>query len=354
MKKNKGTEVTVSELKDLALSMQGKAISAEDAKLIDLTDLLLEDIKQVIKRGELVNVQITGQVVSGKSTLMLKLLKVVLKELGQTLEMKHICADQMEFSRKVINPNLSHTCLGVDEFAALNLTGYNSSTEEAFLKQFSDVMAQRFLHRIACSPYTIMDDNSDIILDVLGKNVKTQTTRVIVMYRLRTPTSDLIKTIGHADIFVGDILTSSVYKQYRKRKEMKWDLLIRHGVRDLRELEFAELILKVFWKLRPLARQGITDNDTILICIGMLARQDKRLQSIPTEDFLVRNAAGMLKIVKVQTQNEKRLEKAIKQDKSEKDIEILKSTVEDLEVTLGEIIEEKEKLTEINREYVKI
>lgn len=219
----------------------------------DYTIPFYSEIEYTIKTNtSCLNIQILGETVKGKSTVMLALLDYCHKIKKQKLTPDKICTDQIEFIEKTREKDTktnqfkyNDTILGVDEWNSLSETGYNSHTQTKYLEAFSDMQAQRFLHRLACSPRKLQEANSKIILWVLGKNPERKTTRCWLYYRIDLPDRQQTTLLGSVDIDVSNVLDTKLYKTYRKRKLQKFYLISGLGFIDLRIFLNTEIIVKV-------------------------------------------------------------------------------------------------------------
>ena len=142
----------------------------------DMTHILVRELGHKVQKGESINININGLVRSGKSTVAQQLcwnIKRLIKKyhgLDRPMGNKNILRDQNEYSRTVKRrpESFKHECDVIDEWAEMELAGYNSTVEQKYLKQFSDVQAGRYYHRISCSPTNQTDENADIMLHLIS------------------------------------------------------------------------------------------------------------------------------------------------------------------------------------------
>lgn len=308
-KKQEQTQVEINALEKIARDNSESTMTDEEIRKIEVTDILFQEIQETIKAKELINIQILGEVIHGKSTLALFWGDFVNMLLGKEMTIKYIARDQIEFLRKTREEGekYNHAAIVIDEFSSLGEVGANATTDEAALNHFSDLMAQLYLHRISCAPKTITDPNANIILEVINKDTKTKTTICLVYYRLFKVDREIIQLIGHANIYVGDILNRKWYKEYRERKFKRMELVNKYGIKDEREIEQAKTILKVYEDLKQLARMGLVKRDTVSNFIEVERRKEKNIYSIITTEDLINKTYGILNLEK---QNE-RLNKEI-------------------------------------------
>lgn len=250
MKTKTQTQVEISKLEWLAWKYYEADITDSEIRKEDVTEEFWDEITLMIEKNELINITIQGGVIKGKSTVLCAIVAYVNKILGQKMDLDKICADQYEFGRKTMT-DIHDVCIGVDEFSKLETSGWNSTIESSYLDQFSDVQAQRNIHKVAASPNTIMDKNSEIIMRVINKNPKTKETTCLIYYRMFSPTGETIQLIGHVNIDVSDVIEKEWYKRYRDRKFKKMELIFKEGIFHMRDLHFAEVVLGAYRLLEP-------------------------------------------------------------------------------------------------------
>ena len=180
----------------------------------------------------------------------------------------------------------------IDEYNKMGETGVNSSTEIALFEFYSELFASRHIHRVTCSPRTIIDNNATIILTVIGKNTEAKTTRLRLQYRNNEDRN--IKTLGYIDINVAETIQQDFYRRYVEKKRKRQDLLDKHGVRGIKELEFAILTLQTYNDLSDIAKIKKIEPDLILSIIDENRRKNKMHYSLPTLTFLIMQVKGML------------------------------------------------------------
>ena len=259
-------------------------------------------------KNEIVSKGIIGQTKSSKSTLMIWLGNLISKKyFNKEWTINQIFADQFEFGRKVTDHNLHHCIIGIDEYGAMEETGANATIEAKHLEQFSDLQAQREIHRIGCSPRHIMDKNATVILKIVSKDPEEFKTHALVYYKIEAPDMWYTQLIGRVEFCIKDAMFSNeswkkflndykkeypeykkfkqknnqkatingfwqyicdkhklteeqkwkyynkLYADYRNRKFKKMDLMNKEGIMHMRELIFADIILKVYNQLKGFA-----------------------------------------------------------------------------------------------------
>lgn len=362
-------KVKINKLKKLAIDYAEITIENKDIRINDITEIFLDELKLIIKNEELINIQIIGQVTTGKSTLGMKLLKEINNILKKPTTLKNICADQLEFGQKIKDKTINNMCIMIDEWNALSESGLNATVEQKFLRQFSEVQAQRYIHRIGCSPTTIIDELAEIIIDIIGIDKRNKTTTALISYKIFDAIGERTQLIGHIKINVSDIFEETWWKRYRKKKFEKMNLLIEEGIKDIRELKYAEIILEVRKKLINLARLGLVNKEIIVNYVEKIRRENKEILSILTSDDIITKIKGLLEITK---QKEKLIniienkQKKLKNDKKTKRINEneIKQKIEEIKeiaIILNGITKTEEdlianyiKLREINKKYENI
>lgn len=287
--------VKLGGLRYLATMYAESATPESEIRREDIMPVLREDIDRRLSNRHLVNIQITGQVTEGKSTLMIQFLLYVLGRLGKPLRLFNIAGDQIEGLRKIANPDVFDTCIGIDEFNKLSTTGLNATTDSAQYDYYSDVQAQKYIHKINCSPATITDNNTDIVLQVVSVDKANERTWFTVAYRLVRPNMEVFfQPVGLASVCVHDALHHPVYADYRKKKFAKMDLVSKEGVRDVRELEHARVTMEVYRLLESLAGVSDISKDTCSVYVKVIRSKYRELFSILTVDDISRDAHALL------------------------------------------------------------
>lgn len=287
-------EIKISKLKKLALDNLESVRTDDDIRKDNVTELLEWEIEDKLKYNELINCQIVGQVTSGKSTLATQFALEINRKLKRKMDMTYICFDQIEYLRKMKDEKLGKVCLQIDEWNAMGETGLNATTEQNLISYYSDIQAQRFIHRISCSPSTVMDNNADIILEVLSADKPAETTSYLVYYRIVRPHEILLQLCGHGTKKVSETLNCDFYQRYREKKFKKMDFLIKHGIKDVREIYYAKVILQVFTELQFTAKVINVNRDIISNYVEKIRRSEKEIFSILTSEDIIRKTQGLL------------------------------------------------------------
>lgn len=303
MKKNileKG-EVSVDILK--WLYYENKDVLIKDTEMLqnDLTEEFYHYISDKISHKEVINVAFIGEVSGSKSTSAISMMhftngiieKFFKKDINR---FKHIFSDQTEFLR-FINTEEENVAIVIDEFNRMSVTGLNATTETALFDYYSEVFAQKYVHRFSCSPSFVLDKNAHVILEYIGKDEDKQVSKWKLSYR-NIAEGYHPRCLGCVYIDVSNVLNEKFYQKYKEKKFKRMALLDKHGVRDIRELEFASVILKVVVELKDITKDGNKSNlsDMIIATISRICREDKRIYSIITTNEIasrVRNILGL-------------------------------------------------------------
>lgn len=248
-----------------ALETTDEMTDSSELRNRDLTSIFLYELEQRVKNKEQINININGPVRSGKSVgamaicMYIKKLIEIHHKKKRPMGNKNISRDQNEYGRIVKRRKLEfkHECDVIDEWSEMELTGYNATIEEKFLKQFSDVQAARYYHRIACSPQNVTDSNCDILLQTIPGARAHGKTPFLLSYRLSYGDTFQPVLIGHIKINVQPVLEAIWYKEYLRKKEEKWELMNKHNVQSPRELEYAQIILNVYHKTKEISSLGM-------------------------------------------------------------------------------------------------
>jgi len=320
-----------------------QAVTAEeDIEKINMTSIFRAEIEQIIIKGELINININAQVRKGKSTLAMALgdwiydllIKYKHRPKGTTFGIKNIARDQQEKSKKMRDPNTSHTVIVTDESNELEKGGENSSANEALERVFSDVQAARYVHGIACSPKETIDSNADILLSVISRDNKLMITRCKMYYRYYEGGNEYIQLLGYVDFsvkkiienweknvkhifnkkkhtaeekaFIAEQMKKDFYVEYVVKKHEKMELITQEGIFRPRILDTAAVIIAVVDQLFPLAALDNVINANIARnYVKIHMRKEKIPTSIVGEELATREVLGILDMYKAQNKAQK-------------------------------------------------
>jgi len=348
-------KIGVDPFRFLYNEQRDKLVTKTEAELQDLTEVLYMFLQDKINNGELINVTCRGEVATGKSTVAIALMHWVNQRLEKKFKKKsksyftnRIFADQTEFLR-FIKQDEENVAIVIDEYNHLAEGGINSTTEQSLFDQVSDVFAQKYIHRFNCSPATVMDKNSLVILDILGKNVKEGVTRVRINYR--EPTGFDLTTLGYADIDVKPVLKTKFYRDYVKKKFKRMDLIRKEGVRDIRELEFAGFVVKTYEYLKSIAVNSRVTQSLIQGTAQRFVRNDGRIYSIVAQLEITGRAHAALNL---HHELNKQVERKEKLRRKGVDLRAINEAIAKTSKILGETIKEEKKLAKLYTKYLNI
>jgi hypothetical protein len=294
-------EVSVDILK--WLYYENKDLLIKDTEMLqnDITEEFYHYIEDKIEHREVINVAFIGEVAGSKSTSAIACMdvangiieKVKKKKIDR---FKHIFSDQTEFLR-FINTEEEDVAIVIDEFNRMSETGLNASTETVLFDYYSEVFAQKHVHRFSCSPSFVLDKNANVVMEYIGKDENKKVSKFKLMYR-NIAEGFHPRCLGCVYVDVSKILEQEYYKRYREKKFKRMALLDKHGVRDIRELEFADIVLKAVNDLKDITRDGTKSNlsDMVVATISRVCRENKRIYSIMTTSEIasrVRNILGL-------------------------------------------------------------
>lgn len=352
------TGLQVAPLKQIYYELKDKMIDEEDILSVNVTSTYWQNIDYKLQNRGLNNIAIRGEVTDGKSTVAWTNLNYLINKLHNNPKNfnwnEHCFLDQTEFTR-FTNSGQHHTAVMVDEYSRAAEIGINSSTEETMLDYYSDVFAQKYVHRVACAPSKIQDNNANVVLDVLGRDEEQQITRCKVLYR--DTVEHNLQPLGYVDFYVGDIIRQPYYQTYRDKKFKRMELLDKQGVRDIRELEFAIIGLKTYEKLKPLAKMGKCSQQVILMTAQEVARKQKMWYSLTAFSDIVNRASGLIGLEQEHAKAQKQLEKENEKDDEDRDltkVQALMYSTKQIKELLNETIKNETRLTEVYKEYINI
>jgi len=351
--KTKGADITADPLRVRFTRLCNLLITEQEALGFDVSNMMWMSFEERIKAGEAINVQIRGEVTTGKSTVasvIMEFVNTVLKKDKGIMDHLNtrIFSDQIEFIRW-IKKKEEHICIQIDEWNSMVTTGYNATTEMTLFDHYSDVFAQRYVHRVSCAPSKMIDMNCYLLLDIEGRDKNKGVTRCKATYR--DVVSQRTCVIGFVDIYVGDVRKKEWYAKYRLKKFKRMELLEKHGYRDIRELEYARVALKT-WRKMCISGQYIKhDRDTIMAFAQAVVEEEGKVYSIVTMARIASDAKSLLGLQYRIEQLERRIEML---QAKEKDTRILEMSHKELGKLLNELVEKWEKKAKIYEEWVDV
>lgn len=386
----------VSAFYHMAEKYRHKPTEADKIEILDITEIFLQELEEMIKNEELINININGQVRKGKSTAGIAIGQIIWNILQRNKKQStnrqfgtnNIARDQIEYTRFMQNEDNRNTVIVVDESNALEKGGENVTVENQLRQVFSDVQAARYCHVIWCSPKDVLDDNSDIMLSVIAIDKKSKETICKLYYRYYEGGEEHIYVLGHVRIYVGHLLINweeiredyvkgrrikevkeiakrDFYVDYMIKKYQKMELLTKHGIFRARKLDYAPIILEIAQELIPLTRiTNINMRDVIKTELIEKSKRHKIPFSIVGEEWITRDIHGYLQSWKAfyQLRNkETALETKFNNPKYKGNREILEEQLEDVKAmkhkvqrTIDRQLSTFKQLAKLQRDYTKM
>lgn len=379
------TTVEIDQLRYTYLKMKEHLMPETDALKQDLTKLFWETLKDKIDNGELVNIGVRGEVRTGKSTVAIKIAKTLNhylerqglnKNISNNMQ-NYIFSDQTEFLR-FINSDTYNICIVIDEFNRMAKTGANATTEEALFDYYSDVFAAKYIHRISCSPDVIADKNANIILDVMGRNNKQKVTQCKLIYRDIITKQHL--TLGYVNFELKQLVKNwqekiepiflkpgrtpkqekliehqkneDFYVRYQLRKYRRLELLEKHGVRDIREPEYASIVIETLIELQDYAKIKKVDSDMITTLVDEVRRRSNRIYSLLAIQEIATRVRAILNVYTEIHRISTKINK-LKPEQANQRM-IMQRILEQLKQIHARRMQEQAQLREIYDEYINI
>lgn len=309
--------IKVNPLYRMYRDIKDRMITADNVSNQNITPELLDYIGFQIDHKKLINMAVIGEVAHGKSAVACGICALIIDRLNKYLKLKNpkemdiynVCSDQLEFSRKAHDINNVNTCFVIDEDNKMSYVGANATTEKARLTSFSEVQAQRYIHRIYCSPSSVADDQSRVILQVINYDEEECFTRFLVWYRNSEPYGDDMRIIGYADLQLVHILKSSWYETYRKKKFKKMDLINDAGIDDIRDFEQAKIILEIYEENKALAKYQMLKISDLNLAVKQAVRKQKSRSSLILKEEFIRDIKSILDNVFYQNRESQKMDK---------------------------------------------
>lgn len=296
-------DVIITPLRRIYYDYLQKPIPEVEALENDLTKPFFYEIKWGLIRKYPINIAITGRVGSGKSISGAAIIvfgnRIICKIEGKKEPdyYKLILGNQVEFMRFAVK-DIRNVFVEIDEYAKTAEIGANASTERTIYEYYSDVFAQRYVHRVGISPETVLDKNAEFILTFIargkGFNRFKLSMREIGGGRM------MPMVLGFVDIPIEEVLKSKFYKKYRQKKFRRMELLDKHKIKDIRELEIAEVILLTIEKLKSAAMLGKKVPHEVIVTAMEMATKDSSglgIYSEFTKPMIVTHAKSILGLI---------------------------------------------------------
>ena len=359
---------------------------------INMTEEFWDEIEKEITNDELVNININAKVRMSKSTTgiyigseVFKLLLKHKKREGGKYGIYNIARDEQEYSKMMRDPNTAYTVIVTDEINQLEGTGENVTVERALNNVFSNIHAARYVHRVSCSPKDTADPNADIFLEVISVDRVKKITHAHLYYNMFKAGEEYLQLLGYVNFDVSGLIgvwdekvkkhflkekkssyDNRIVKQYRKedfyteymcRKYEEMDLITGEGILRPRMLDYADVVLKVIDRLRPLTRINILNKPTIRNFVKKFCRENKIPTSIVGEELMTQEVEGVLNLWKSYFKITKQ-EQALKKNKSKMDswqynseLKLIQDISKELMETIQAQIEELEMYNKVKKKY---
>jgi hypothetical protein len=331
----------------------------------DITQIFFKGLYQKLIKKEPIKIIVKGTTGKGKSTVGLFIKNKInlmikdLEEKGLSIngkkssykdenkdEFELIASNQIEFSRIARREELFQVCAQIDEFSDMSTTGLNSSIEKNFLAWYNKVCAQKYIHRIYCTPNNDYDDQADLILEVIDVNKPNKLTKLkVIYYNLE---------IGIITVNVKDILEKEWYDKYLQKKFFAMNLMLKSTIRDIRELEFALVKMIVYKLLKPLAESAYMDKSLVKNKIKVASKEVGAVHSIIGESELSSQTEAILQLVVSKGKNVRELYKNRKVQLNENQKEFFENNVEMYQKEIENEEKEAINLIQLYIEYMSI
>lgn len=295
---------------------------------------------------------------SGKSTVGIWLMMFINNIMKEKLKLNPkydgkynllIYADNTEFWKK--SNDLSYeipgkkghyigVCVEIDEENKMIRTGANSTVEQTSYEHKSDVFAQKFIHRIYCTPSGITDQNCSIIIWCEPAQKEYGFTDCKIKYR--NIETGRITTLGRVRISVKELLDLEMYQKYKEKKFLRMELFEKNGIRDYRDFTDAEVIMFTYDRLKAKATFEKIPETKIRSMLSIVLAKRALLYSFLGSDEVIVKVKTMLDLtndIETVTKKIDKLKNAFGQDDAQEKKEILIESLKNDEEDLEEIIE---------------
>lgn len=341
-------------------------------KMIPETELLDQDITEVfwvslfdkLENGEILVINTTGEVTVGKSTVAAVIRKevndyIINRGWNKHIDMRHtFYMDETEFINGItavtaIKEQHEKIMVQVDDRNSMGDGYLNATTDKQLFDTFSDMFAQQNISRIYCSPGENPDKNALIWLEVIGKNKEEKTTTCKLIYNNVMERQQV--TLGRVTFDVSTTIDTEWYKTERKRKFERHDLVYKHGIRDIRDLIFAPIVLQAHDNLWKMSKMGKLNKDIIVSIVEDVARSHKRFLSQLTLANVVTRVSALSNLVtEIETTKRKITKEKNKDERDEELISGQQEKLKDLMDIFARRMDEEHKLKNLYQNYKQI
>lgn len=375
-----------------------KATADEEIMGIDMTNEFWDEIEEEIMNDELIDININAKVRMSKSTtgihLAMKIYEMMIRikklEGKEPFNMRNVARTQQEYSKMMRDYKLNFSVVLTDEISEAENTGENITVEKALEEDYSNIQAGRYVHRVSCSPKNVADANADIFFEIVSVDRKAKITHAHLYYKMFKGGNEYMQLLGYVNFYVGDLIEiwdkhvkkrffrnldnpnendkkvinywrkRDFYTEYMVKKYEKMDLVNKEGVTRPRELDYAEVILEIEEKLRPLARIGnVLSKDIIKSYVNITYKRHKIPTSIVGEEITAQRVNAILGLWKAYFKlnyDLSALDRALDNEKITKEAyDRQTQIIKEMQVGLMEAIqaqrEEWQRYVEINKKY---
>lgn len=404
----KEREFYVSELYLIAMNYVDSIITNEEILKNNLTELFWHELEKIIEKAELIRIQLLGRVRKGKSTVGIKLGKEIFKllqkygyiEKDKKYGMNNIARDQAEKSLRMRDPETEYTVLVTDEKSKLEEGGENATVEKQAQEQMSEVQAARYIHQVDIAPSELLDEQSEIMLEVIAADEKDKITHCHLYYRIYKAEAGTYynQLVGYVNISVADIIEKweevkkhflkpdrmktkedrriikqareqDFYVEYMIKKHQKMELLTKKGIARGRLLGKAAIILKVIKDLGDIVgvmRQNEL-RETVRGQLKIELRKAKVFTSIIGDEIILKDTMSIINLIKtvdgikqttqvlrVKIKEEEKTEDKINLNKLKIELDRYEKAAARLEEGIKIQLAELEELKQVNEEYNQI
>lgn len=349
-------EVDATPLENEFNKLKDTVMPDSEIEKYDQTPLFLRELNYRRKVGAVVNIQVTAEVRKGKSTLAASIAEYGNHLFNREMSIGYIDADQSEFYRVSLRPEIHDQYRVIDEWNELAMLGFNATTETKVGKYISDEHAIRHINRVSCSPTGQVDSQANIFLRVIGVNKQKKLTRAILTFKMSTEIGEIYQVLGHIDWYVADTIKQPWYKEYMDRKKKKLELVGKEKVKGLVELEESVVIISVLDRIKKLAKIERITKDIIAQYVDIERRNsDMPFNSIILNDMTARKIQGICALIyKIEEMNNRLFMLKCKKEMTEgiqQRIEQIISSKEEAEKVLDELIKFHERNIKIKQIY---
>lgn len=268
----------------------------EEVEKRDITPVFYAELYDLIRHNEIILININGIMRTGKSTVALEICRFINEELlGKTMNASYIDADQSMFQDRVNkSPNMVNQCRVIDEYNKMSDTGLGSSVRNKEAEQFTEVQAVRLIHKISCSPDTLTDNMTQIILDIISKDKENKGTWCLLKYRSKTASGTQVLPLGRVFIDVSKTLGAKWYKLYNYKKEKRIDIYNKDNILDDRDPKEASALLHFYNNYKLVCKFRRIQRAELLVSLRNYLRKKIERGSFLSEDRLLKSISGLL------------------------------------------------------------